>query len=142
MKNREATVAELRAALGPAAERGAGGGVPRPVRRRVLEFVAAERKARGTTARASAATLGLHETTLSRWARDARRAMSSAHGDHAGVGHTNGGFRAVCLAEPTPALAAPSATGRLPLRVAHPRSGLVIDGLDVEMLASLLRSLS
>jgi transposase-like protein len=138
MKNREAVQEELRAAITQAAKRGDARGVPAAVRRQVLEFVAAERSTRGTTARATAAALGVHETTLSRWAREAREVTSTARAGRGGVS-----FRAVRIAEPTAALAAAPPACRAPVvRVAHPTSGLVIEGLDIEMLTSLLRSLS
>lgn len=123
-------------------------GAPVEVREAVLEL-AQELGRSGVTARALAAVLGLHETTLSRWKRDrqavprGRRRPSGSRA--ASVRHA--GFRVVELAAPqakakpmTPA-AEPGPAARA-LRVAHAPSGLVIDGLDVESLAALLQRLS
>ena len=86
----------------------------------MTEYAALQRSA-GVAARVTAATLGVHETTLFRWAREAR-----AH---------DVGFREVVVAE--------DAGGhRGVLRVVHAASGLVIEGLDVETLAALVRRLS
>lgn len=95
----------------------------------------------GTTARVLAAALGVHESTLCRWEREdgasrRRGAKSSGHGV---------GFRMVQVTASggTQAMgAAPSASSTRGLRVAHAPSGLVVDGLDVETLAVLLRRLS
>jgi hypothetical protein len=117
---RAGTVEELRAAIAATADRRNAGGVPRDVRRRALEH-AAERRAEGISSRATAATLGVHETTLFRWAREARSPDVA--------------FREVVVAE--------RADGRGgPLRAVHAASGLVIEGLDVETLAALLARLA
>ena len=71
-----------------------------------------ELRQEGTTARVLARALGIHETTLCRW-------------QHVAV-----------------AARAPSVPAARSLRVAHAPSGLVIDGLDVETLAALLRRMS
>jgi hypothetical protein len=111
-----ATVEELRAAISATADYRNAGGVPRDIRRRVLAHVA-EQKAAGLSARVTAATLGVHQTTLFRWAREERPSTVA--------------FREVVVAE--------SVAGRGgPLRAVHAASGLVIEGLDVETLAALL----
>jgi transposase-like protein len=123
---------------------GTTGGASREVRDTVLALKK-ELRSDGTTARALAAVLGLHETTLSRWKREAR----------AGRGHAErrarpeASFRRVRLVahEPTPARAAADAAAKptqvvRSLRAAHAQSGPIIDGLDVETLAVLLQRLS
>lgn len=64
-----------------------------------------------------------------------------------GVRGRGAGFRMVQVTQPgrTPSGAAPVPVSTAPLRairVAHAPSGLVIDGLDVEGLAALLRRMS
>lgn len=137
-KNRETTVSSLRESIAEAAARGGAQGVPHDLRRQVVEFTAAERRA-GRTARSTATALGVHESTLCRWTRESgareRGAASPRKGD---------AFRAVRVAT-TPARAAIATAALSPvatLRVAHAPSGLVIDGLDVDALGRLLRSLS
>lgn len=112
----EATVEGLRAAIAATADSRNAGGVPHDVRRRVVEHVAVQR-AEGISSRVTAATLGVHETTLFRWAREARTRDVA--------------FREVVVAE--------RVDGRGgPLRAVHAASGLVIEGLDIETLAALL----
>ena len=134
-------VAELKAAI--AASAPTTGGAPHEVRVAAL-MLKKELRQRGTTARVLAKALGIHETTLCRWQKDggsSRKPSVSAQRER------GAGFRMVQVAgaaparigsasEPTPAPAARS------LRVAHAPSGLVIDGLDVETLATLLRRMS
>jgi hypothetical protein len=123
-------------------------GAPIEVREAVLEL-AQELGQSGVTARALAAALGLHETTLSRWKRGSQTAPRGRRrpSDARATGARHAGFRVVELAAPqarskpiTPATESDPA-GRA-LRVAHAPSGLVIDGLDVQSLAALLRRLS
>lgn len=129
---------ELAAAIGTTVTTGAG--TPPEVRD---EAVALKREVRrdGTTARELAAVLGVHESTLCRWERDAL----ASRGPATMSGGRSAGFRMVQLAAPavTPTMGAPASTSTVRgLRVAHAPSGLVVDGLDVESLAVLLRRLS
>jgi hypothetical protein len=134
-------VVELKAAI--AARESTAGGAPPEVRVAVLALKGELRRT-GTTARALAAALGVHETTLCRW----ERAREASHGLKATSKHgRGGGFRVVQLTSPdktpeknTAVSAAVSMTRGL--RVAHAPSGLVIDGLDVETLAALLRRMA
>ena len=119
-------------------------GAPVEVREAVVELKAALQRD-GTTARELAAVLGVHESTLCRWERDVRargpqkrRAPSAPHA-------MTSSFRMVTVTTPD-ARPAEFATASRPaagnLRVAHAPSGLVVDGLDVESLAALLRRMS
>jgi hypothetical protein len=119
-KATEATVEELRAAIEATADHRNAGGVPHDVRRRAVKYVAVQR-AEGISSRATAATLGVHETTLFRWARE----------EHS----RDVAFREVVVAERV------DERGR-GLRAVHAASGLVIEGLDVETLAALLGRLA
>ncbi len=99
----------------------------------------------GATARELAEVLGVHESTLCRWEREARaRGGQKRRGREASSGEVSS-FRAVTLRGPD-IRSAPRAPAPMPvvggLRVAHAPSGLVIDGLDVESLAELLRRMS
>jgi len=130
-------VAELRAAIAASAL----GGAPRAVRAAAL-VLKEELYQVGTTARELAEALGIHETTLCRWQRDG----GSGCGPMASPKRSQGrgaSFRMVQVAEtrPAPVAPVPALTARS-LRVAHAPSGLVIDGLDVETLAALLRRMS
>jgi hypothetical protein len=135
--------AELKAAI--AASGPATGGAPPWVRAAALALKE-ELRQTGTTARVLAQALGVHETTLCRWQHDGGSdggPMVSAKGDQA----RGAGFRMVHVAAPdaklgrviSAAATAPMVRG---LRVAHAPSGLVVDGLDVETLAALLRRMS
>lgn len=138
-------VAELKTAI--AGSDRATGGAPREIRAAVLVLKQELRRA-GTTARVLAGALGIHETTLCRWEREggastagavrgaAKRLTSGAHKRGRGAS-----FRLVQVAAPDPSAAASSPTPR-GLRAAHAPSGIVIEGLDVETLAALLRRLS
>ena len=142
-------VAELKAALASTAA--TPGGAPPEVRKAVLSLKHELREG-GTPARKLAALLHIHETTLCRWEReDATRSgakvvapsPASATGEHEGLAS----FRVVQVATPSPAARMPVPSGLSGvsgrgLRVAHAPSGLVVDGLDVETLAMLLRRLS
>jgi DNA-binding transcriptional regulator YiaG len=136
-------VAALKAAI--AASTPTAGGAPQEVRAAALALKR-ELRREGTTARVLAAALGIHETTLCRWEQDrgASRGpeVRALRGDGRGAS-----FREVRVAAPeaTPAqvVSAAVTTSMVPsLRVAHAPSGLVIDGLDVETLAELLRRMS
>jgi hypothetical protein len=138
-------VAELKTVI--AGSDRAAGGAPPEVRAAVLVLKQELRRA-GTTARVLAGALGIHETTLSRWAREggadaagaerrsAKRSTSGARRRGRGAG-----FRLVQVAAQDKSTTVPSATPR-GLRAAHAPSGMVIDGLDVDTLAALLRRLS
>lgn len=108
----------------------------------------------GITARALAASVGVHESTLCGWERAAVTRQDPVVVTGARVVRKTrsrgAGFRRVEIAA-----AATTNTGSVPsslfqapmtstrgLRVAHGPSGLVIDGLDVETLAVLLTRMS
>jgi len=136
-------VAVLKSAI--AASTPTTGGAPGEVRAAVL-VLREELRQVGTTARVLAKALGIHEATLSRWRQEAGsgRAPVAARRGRAGA---SAGFRVVQVTGSaartarvaSAAVAAPVARS---LRVAHAPSGLVIDGLDVESLAALLRRMS
>ncbi len=121
-------------------------GAPHDVRAAVAELKK-ELKLVGTTARSLALALGVHVTTLCRWEREVVMA-SSRRGAARGDGATRGaGFRRVEVVEsavkaPRLAAAPVPVVARQGLRVVHGPSGLIIDGLDVEALAALLRGMS
>ncbi len=138
-------VVELKAAI--AGSDRAVGGAPREIRAAVLVLKQALRRA-GTTARELAGALGIHETTLSRWEREGGAEGAGAvrrWSERSTPGATKGGrgasFRMVQVVaqEKSPAVSSPAPRG---LRVAHPPSGIVIEGLDVDTLAALLRRMS
>jgi hypothetical protein len=152
-------VSELKSAMAAATT---ADGAPREVR---VAAVSLKREVRrtGTTARELSAELGVHESTLCRWERevggDVEMALGRARGRAKAGGEAGarrkqrgrGGprrkegsprFRMVEVT-PAPAPAATSVTSvTRGLRVAHAPSGLVVDGLDVETLAVLLRRMS
>jgi hypothetical protein len=136
-------VAELKAVI--AASGPAAGGAPQEVRVATLALKR-ELRGAGTTARELAAALGVHEVTLCRWERDggARRKRGAPSQGGRGRGAS---FREVHVEAPEAkpvgvvATAVRGPTARS-LRVAHAPSGLVIDGLDVETVAELLRRMS
>jgi hypothetical protein len=142
-------IAELKAAI--AATAASPSGAPEEVREAVLELKTELRRS-GTTARVLAMALGLHETTLSRWGREARTAGEPRRRRRRTSQRTTSTERAASSFRPvqvtpaaTKATAPPSsmtASGARSLRVAHAPSGLVIDGLDVETLVALVRRLS
>ena len=115
-------------------------GTPVKVRATALELKRELRRA-GIRARALAAAIGVHETTLCRCEKDPvmTRDRPAAKKTH----RRSAGFRVVQMAvSPSPIVPSLSAaqTGATPargLRVAHRPSGLVIDGLDIETLAAL-----
>jgi hypothetical protein len=147
-------VAELKAVITATAR--APSGVPPTIRAAVLALKH-ELRGTGTTARTLSAALGIHVDTLCRWGREdvkgggatvAAPRVASAKKEHEG----SGGFRMVRVARPSlsamvsavssPAAAPDDAVRGLSLRVAHTPSGLVVEGLDVDTLAALLRRLS
>jgi len=141
--DQKSKVAELKALI--AATATTREGAPAKVRATALELKRELRQA-GVTARALAAAIGVHETTLCRWEKDPvmTREPAAAKKTHRG----SAGFRVVQMAA-SPSMTAPSlsaaqagATPARGLRVAHAPSGLVIDGLDIETLAALLRRMS
>ena len=119
-------------------------GAPVEVREAVVELKR-QLQRDGTTARELAAVLGVHESTLCRWERDVRALRpQKRHARSASYGAASS-FRMVTVTgrDARPAELAPAskpAAGSL--RVAHAPSGLVVDGLDVESLAALLRRMS
>jgi hypothetical protein len=148
-------VAELKSAIAGATP---ADGAPREVRVAVVSLKGELRRA-GTTARELAAALGVHESTLCRWEREVggggvvtpRRKVGPRGKRQVGGGPgrrgRGAGFRMVevtaATVAPTPKAAVPSVKlAAQGLRVAHAPSGLVIDGLDVEALAALLRRMS
>jgi len=141
--DQKSKVAELKALI--AATATTSEGAPAKVRATALELKKELRRA-GITARALAAAIGVHETTLCRWEKDrvTTRDRPAAKKTRRG----SAGFRVVQMAA-SPSTTAPSfsaaqaaVTSAHGLRIAHAPSGLVIDGLDLETLAALLRRLS
>jgi hypothetical protein len=136
-------VATLKAAI--TASTPTTGGAPREVRSAVVALKR-ELRREGTTARVLAAALGLHETTLCRWEHDTGARGGPEVRALRGRG-PSASFREVHVAAPDAAAAkrvgaaVTTPMGRS-LRVAHAPSGLVIDGLEVETLAELLRRMS
>ncbi|HTB79152.1 MAG TPA: hypothetical protein VK762_38175 [Polyangiaceae bacterium] len=149
-------VAELKSAIASATP---ADGAPREVRVAVVSLKGELRRT-GTTARELAGALGVHESTLCRWEREVggggvvttRRKLGARGKRQVGAGPGRRGrgarFRMVevttaTVAPTTPRAAVPSVRlAAQGLRVAHAPSGLVIDGLDVETLAALLRRMS
>ena len=143
-------VAELRSVIASVTR---AEGAPREVRVAAVSLKG-ELRGTGTTARELARELGVHESTLSRWEGEVGGGIVvAARGKWQGQGASKrrgpaAGFRMV---EVTTATATPArSTAAVPsvklasvgLRVAHAPSGLVVDGLDVETLAALLRRMS
>ena len=143
-------VAELKSAIAAATR---ADGVPRAAR---VAAVSLKRELRrtGTTARELAGVLGVHESTLCRWEREVGSGtVAAADGKRRARVAPKRSARAPRFrrVEVTPAVAMPTSptsavTSVQPasrcLRVAHAPSGLVVDGLDVETLAALLRRMS
>jgi hypothetical protein len=137
-------VAALKSAI--AASAPASGGAPHEVRAAAL-VLKEELRQVGTTARELAKALGIHETTLCRWQQEGapgRGPVVAAKRGRAGGG---AGFRVVHVtASDARTVEVASVVATAPpsrsLRVAHAPSGLVIDGLDVETLAALLRRMA
>jgi hypothetical protein len=137
-------VAALKSAI--AASAPTTGGAPREVRVAVLKLKEELRQV-GTTARALAKALGIHEATLCRWQQEGAPGRGSVVAVKQGRAGGSAGFRVVHVTASdarTVQVASVAATAppSRSLRAAHARSGLVIDGLDVETLAALLRRMS
>ena len=141
--DQKSKVAELKALI--AATATTSEGAPAKVRATALELKRELRRA-GITARALAAAIGIHETTLCRWEKDRIRTEERPAAKKTPRG--SAGFRVVQMAAslsttaPSWSAAQAGATSAHGLRVAHAPSGLVIDGLDLETLAALLRRMS
>ena len=139
--DQKSQVAGLKAAI--AASSQGTGGAPQEVRAAVLALKE-ELRHGGITARVLTEALGIHKTTLSRWQHDGGSSRGPAVSGKPSR-ERGAGFRMVQVADTKSARAA-SASVSAPtprsLRVAHAPSGLVIDGLDVETLAALLRRMS
>jgi hypothetical protein len=140
----KAKVAELKAAI--AAGTASAEGAPASVRAAAVSLKL-ELRREGTTARVLAAALGVHESTLCRWERETSARRPALRGRKRP--RRPEPFRMVRVTTPaatekgTPtstAIAVPS-TGH-GLRVVHAPSGLMVDGLDVEALAALLRRMA
>lgn len=135
-------IAELRAMI--AATASTATGTARGTRSAAVEL---KRRAgdEGMTAPALARALGVHVRTLYRWEWEVRgegrggrkRSLRQSAPE---------GFRAVqvvgSLALSSEGPSAPVKVAHASLRVAHAGSGLIIEGLDVESLATLMRRLS
>lgn len=136
----------LKAAVAEAATTWAG--TPADVRATAVTLKQ-ELRRDGMTARALAALIGVHESTLSHWERVAVTKRGSAVANASRRG--DAGFRVVHVREAAAtttvatsssmAVPAPTTSAR-GLRVAHAPSGLVVDGLDIETLAVLLKRMS
>lgn len=134
-------VAQLRAAI--AAGSTTKDGAPQEVRSAAVALKVEVRRS-GTTAREVAVALGVHQSTLCRWEREPVRHKPQT-APRTQEGGRGAGFRVVQVAPlaTTPASLAPVPTATTRgIRVAHAPSGLVVDGLDVETLAALLRRMS
>ena len=141
--DQKSKVAELKALI--AATATTSEGAPAKVRAIAVGLKKELRQA-GITARALAAAIGVHETTLCRWEKDP--VMTRGRPAVKKTPQGSAGFRVVQMAV-SPSTTAPSlsaaqagATPTRGLRVAHAPSGLVIDGLDIDTLAVLLRRMS
>jgi len=137
-------VAALKSAI--AASAPASGGAPQEVRAAAL-VLKEELRQMGTTARELAKGLGIHETTLCRWQQEGDARREPVLAARRGRGEGSAGFRVVRVTASdarAARVASVAVTAPPPrsLRVAHAPSGLVIDGLDVEGLAALLRRMS
>ena len=129
----------------------AGAGTTLTLRTAVLALKQ-ELRRDGVTARDLAKAIGVHESTLCGWERQRGTPREPAVPRRARK--RSAGFRVVQLAEASATskeappcsssslavrASTPSAHG---LRVVHAPSGLVVDGLDVEMLAALLKRMT
>jgi hypothetical protein len=131
----------------------AGAGTPLTIRAAAVALKQ-ELRRDGITARALAASVGVHESTLCGWERAEVTRQDPVVVTAARVAKKTrsrgAGFRRVEIAAAvaTKTSAVPSSLFQAPmsstrgLRVAHGPSGLVIDGLDVETLAELLTRMS
>jgi hypothetical protein len=141
-------VAALKAQIAAAA----GAGTPLTIRAAAVALKQ-ELRRDGITARALAASVGVHESTLCGWERAAVTKQDPVVVTGARVvkktRSRGAGFRRVEIAAATTNTGSvPSSLYQAPmistrgLRVAHGPSGLVIDGLDIETLAVLLTRMS
>jgi hypothetical protein len=129
-------VSQLKAAIAAASTKREG--AP-PEARAAAVALKLELRRSGTTGRELAAALGVHESTLCRWESEPGVSGTAA----APVTKRRGPrFRRVQVTAPAATRAPMSPSVARGLRVAHAPSGLVVDGLDVEMLAALLRRMS
>lgn len=135
-EHQKSKASELRSVVAATVDSSAG--TPREAREDAVAL-AREVAASGGTAHELAVALGVHPTTLSRWKREAaaRRAVTPRAQRAA-----TPSFREVRVEPASSAARRSAAPAPRALRVAHAPSGLVIDGLDVETLAALLRSLT
>jgi hypothetical protein len=122
----------------------AGAGTPLTVRTAVVALKQ-ELRREGVTARDLAKAIGVHESTLCGWERQIGTRREPAVARRARK--RGAGFRVVQIADATAtSKGAPSSSlsvrastpSTYGLRVVHAPSGLVVDGLDVELLAALL----
>lgn len=129
-------VAELKTVI-------AATGTPAEVRGMVLALKEEFRR-HGITARALAAAVGIHESTLSRWERETITQPGPVVSTKAP--RRGAGFRVVEIAAAINAASSTSSPTPTPpsrgLRVMHAPSGLVVDGLDVDLLVMLLKRMS
>lgn len=135
-EHQKSKASELRAVV--AATMDTAAGTPREAREDAVAL-ARNVAASGGTAQELAVALGVHPTTLSRWKRES--AAPRAVAPRAQRASTPS-FREVRVEPASPVARRPAAPVPRALRVAHAPSGLVIDGLDVESLAALLRCLA
>jgi transposase-like protein len=135
-EEQKSRVAQLKSAI--ASGLGTPAGAPPEVRSAAVALKVEVRQS-GTTSRSLAAALGVHESTLCRWERESGGSRARATGVEKRRGS---GFRLVQVAARAAAPVSVSPSVTRGLRVAHAPSGLVVEGLDVETLAALLRRLS
>jgi DNA-binding transcriptional regulator YiaG len=145
--DQKSRVAELKAEIVATAT---GAGTPLKVRAATVALKQELRRG-GVTARAVASALGVPESTLCQWER--RTVTRRAPAVTAKARERSAGFRMVQVAAATStSMSAPSSSLASPvrasipsargLRIVHAPSGLVVDGLDVEMLAALLKRMT
>src|SRR5262245_27621384 len=113
----DSVAVDLRQAIAAAKGGRRNGRVPVDLRKRAVELLEAGR-ARGTKRRATAAALGIHETTLMSWQQEL------------GSGEAFVQARIVSERQPPPAVSTPVRTFRV----------MVIDGVDASTLAALIGS--
>jgi hypothetical protein len=118
-KGTDSTAMELRQAIAAAKGGRRNAHVPKDLRRRALELLEVGR-ARGTNVRATAAALGIHETTLWNWHRERGGRMPFVQAQVVGDRE-------------------PERVGEQPARRLRV---VVIEGLDVAALEELLRGVS
>lgn len=124
---REQQAEGLRGDIARLEQRGRGRRYPEAVQQRAVEYYWA-RRVEGAAVAEIGPELGLSWKTVHRWAKDRPKPTMNALTSSAG-------FEQVQLLE------APRAASRASITVKGPR-GLCIEGLDLDMLAELLRRLS